>query len=179
MQAKRNAFAGSAVRTSRNRHPILIVCGATSESGPARAVSDMLAALGINARVVVLPGTGGRSGDRDPAGALRDARGAKVVIALGQADPSLPSRLAGACALPVLAVLGEVTGRRRSIVALERCLARARSAPYGTLALGLAGARNAALAAAAILALDEPPVRRALLRFRAGQTRRVLAANRR
>jgi 5-(carboxyamino)imidazole ribonucleotide mutase len=46
--------------------------------------------------------------------------------------------------------------------------------PVGTLAIGRAGAINAALLAASILALTEEPIRAALLRFREQQTQSVL-----
>ncbi|MGL4551174.1 MAG: AIR carboxylase family protein, partial [Gemmataceae bacterium] len=46
--------------------------------------------------------------------------------------------------------------------------------PVATLAIGRAGAINAALLAASILALESEPVRAALLRFRDEQTRNVL-----
>ena len=46
--------------------------------------------------------------------------------------------------------------------------------PVGTLAIGNAGATNAALLAAAILATTEPEIREALDRFRATQTQTVL-----
>jgi 5-(carboxyamino)imidazole ribonucleotide mutase len=46
--------------------------------------------------------------------------------------------------------------------------------PVGTLAIGKAGAINAALLAAAILALRTPPIREALKCFRAAQTQTVL-----
>jgi 5-(carboxyamino)imidazole ribonucleotide mutase len=47
--------------------------------------------------------------------------------------------------------------------------------PVGTLAIGKAGAINAALLAAAILGLKHPSIREALRKFRAEQTGRVLA----
>jgi 5-(carboxyamino)imidazole ribonucleotide mutase len=47
--------------------------------------------------------------------------------------------------------------------------------PVGTLAIGAAGATNAALFAAAILANSRPAIREALDAFRAEQTRKVLA----
>ncbi|KPV46224.1 N5-carboxyaminoimidazole ribonucleotide mutase, partial [Kouleothrix aurantiaca] len=47
--------------------------------------------------------------------------------------------------------------------------------PVGTLAIGRAGAINAALLAAAILANKYPPIRAALHEFRTQQTQRVLA----
>jgi 5-(carboxyamino)imidazole ribonucleotide mutase len=47
--------------------------------------------------------------------------------------------------------------------------------PVGTLAIGKAGAINAALLAAAILGTKHPEIREALRKFRAAQTERVLA----
>ena len=48
--------------------------------------------------------------------------------------------------------------------------------PVGTLAIGAAGAKNAGLLAASILALHDPEIRAALEAFRAQQTADVLAA---
>jgi len=48
--------------------------------------------------------------------------------------------------------------------------------PVGTLAIGVSGATNAALLAAAILGIKYPEVRKALKLFRSAQTERVLAA---
>jgi 5-(carboxyamino)imidazole ribonucleotide mutase len=48
--------------------------------------------------------------------------------------------------------------------------------PVGTLAIGMAGATNAALLAAAILGAKHPEIRLALKRFRAAQTEKVLAS---
>ncbi len=48
--------------------------------------------------------------------------------------------------------------------------------PVGTLAIGRAGAVNAALLAAAILALDDDAVRERLRKFREAQTEKILAA---
>jgi 5-(carboxyamino)imidazole ribonucleotide mutase len=50
-----------------------------------------------------------------------------------------------------------------------------RGVPVATFAIGIAGAANAALFAAAIIALGDPPVAEALDRFRASQTEAVLA----
>ena len=47
--------------------------------------------------------------------------------------------------------------------------------PVGTLAIGKAGATNAALLAAAILGAKHPEIREALRKFRANQTKKVLA----
>ena len=47
--------------------------------------------------------------------------------------------------------------------------------PVGTLAIGSAGAKNAALLAAAILALSDDKIRRSLEAFRKKQTEKVLA----
>jgi 5-(carboxyamino)imidazole ribonucleotide mutase len=75
--------------------------------------------------------------------------------------------------LPVLGVPVE----SKALKGLDSLLSIAqmpKGVPVGTLAIGRAGAINAALLAAAILALDDPPLALRLERYRRGQTRAVL-----
>jgi 5-(carboxyamino)imidazole ribonucleotide mutase len=75
-----------------------------------------------------------------------------------------------------LPVLG-VPVRSRALLGIDSLLSIAQmpaGVPVGTLAIGEAGAVNAALLAAAVLAHDHPEIARALDEFRERQTQRVL-----
>ena len=81
-----------------------------------------------------------------------------------------------AAAKTPLPVLG-VPVQSRALSGMDSLLSIAQmpaGVPVGTLAIGNAGATNAALLAAAILATTEPEIREALDRFRATQTQTVL-----
>jgi len=100
-------------------------------------------------------------------------RGLKVIIAGAGGAAHLPGMLASRTWLPVLGV----PVQSRALQGLDSLLSIAQmpgGVPVGTLAIGPAGATNAALLATAILSLSDPALRASLERFRAEQTRRVL-----
>jgi len=102
-----------------------------------------------------------------------EGRGLKLLIAGAGGAAHLPGMAAAKTRLPVLGVPVE----SRTLRGLDSLLSIAQmpaGIPVGTLAIGRAGAINAALLAAAILALADPKLARRLERFRAGQTRKVL-----
>ena len=103
------------------------------------------------------------------------ARGLAVIIAGAGGAAHLPGMLAARCALPVLGVpvQTQALGGMDSLLSIVQMPA---GIPVGTLAIGRAGAVNAALLAAAILALTDAPLAARLQRFRAAQTAAVLAA---
>ncbi len=97
------------------------------------------------------------------------ARGLKVIIAGAGGAAHLPGMAAALTPLPVFGVPVE----SRTLKGLDSLLSIAQmpaGIPVGTLAIGRAGAINAALLAAAVLALDDPKIARALDRWRAAQT---------
>jgi 5-(carboxyamino)imidazole ribonucleotide mutase len=102
-----------------------------------------------------------------------ESRGIEVVIAAAGGA----AHLAGVCAAhTVLPVLG-VPMESASLKGLDSLLSTVQmpaGIPVGTLAIGSAGARNAALLAIAILAGGRPDLREKLRRFRASQKERVL-----
>ena len=101
------------------------------------------------------------------------ARGLKVVIAGAGGAAHLPGMTAAITQLPVLGVPVE----SRALKGLDSLLSIAQmpgGIPVGTLAVGKAGAINAGLLAAAIVALGDEALARRLRRFRAEQTRAVL-----
>ena len=101
------------------------------------------------------------------------ARGLKAIIAGAGGAAHLPGMVASMTTLPVLGVPVE----SRALKGLDSLLSIAQmpaGIPVGTLAIGRAGATNAALLAASVLALHDPAVAEALDAFRAEQTRTVL-----
>ena len=103
-----------------------------------------------------------------------EKRGIEVIIAGAGGAAHLPGMTASKTVLPVLGVPVE----SKALKGLDSLLSIAQmpgGIPVGTLAIGKAGAINAALLAAAILGAKHPQIREAARKFRAAQTARVLA----
>jgi 5-(carboxyamino)imidazole ribonucleotide mutase len=101
-----------------------------------------------------------------------EARGLQILIAGAGGAAHLPGMLASMTLLPVLGVPVE-SHALRGFDSLLSIVQMPRGIPVGTLAIGPAGAANAALLAAAILARSDPAIREALDRFRREQTAAV------
>jgi 5-(carboxyamino)imidazole ribonucleotide mutase len=102
-----------------------------------------------------------------------ESRGIEVIIAGAGGAAHLPGMCASQTVLPVLGVPVE----SKSLKGLDSLLSIAQmpaGVPVGTLAIGEAGAKNAALLAVAILANSRPDLRKKLHAFRAKQTKSVL-----
>ncbi|HZO89782.1 MAG TPA: 5-(carboxyamino)imidazole ribonucleotide mutase [Chthonomonadaceae bacterium] len=102
-----------------------------------------------------------------------ESRGLEVIIAGAGGAAHLPGMAASKTTLPVLGV----PVQSRALNGLDSLLSIVQmpaGIPVGTLAIGRAGAINAALLAAAILGSKYPEFREALHRYRAAQTRTVL-----
>ena len=100
-------------------------------------------------------------------------RGIQVIIAGAGGAAHLPGMLAAKTRLPVFGV----PVQSKALNGMDSLLSIAQmpmGVPVGTLAIGRSGAGNAALLAAAVLALSDPEVAAALEAFRAEQTRTVL-----
>ena len=102
-------------------------------------------------------------------------RGLQVIIAGAGGAAHLPGMVAAHTWLPVLGVPVE-SKVLRGVDSLLSIVQMPAGIPVGTLAIGTAGARNAALLAASILALQDTAVRGRLEAFRKAQTDQVLAA---
>ena len=103
-----------------------------------------------------------------------EKRGIEVIIAGAGGAAHLPGMTAAKTVLPVLGVPVE----SKALKGLDSLLSIAQmpgGIPVGTLAIGKAGAINAALLAAAIVGNKHPQIREALRKFRAAQTAKVLA----
>jgi 5-(carboxyamino)imidazole ribonucleotide mutase len=102
-----------------------------------------------------------------------EARGLEVIIAGAGGAAHLPGMAAAQTTLPVLGVPVEsrILKGMDSLLSIVQMPA---GIPVGTLAIGQAGAINAALLAIAILATHRPELRQKLQQFRSEQTQKVL-----
>ena len=100
-------------------------------------------------------------------------RGLRVIIAGAGGAAHLPGMLAAQTHLPVLGVPVE-SAVLRGVDSLLSIVQMPAGIPVGTLAIGGAGAANAALLAVSILALDDENLRQRLIDYRTAQTERVL-----
>jgi 5-(carboxyamino)imidazole ribonucleotide mutase len=104
-----------------------------------------------------------------------ESRGLKVIIAGAGGAAHLPGMVAAQTTLPVLGVPVE----SRALKGLDSLLSIVQmpaGIPVGTLAIGQAGATNAALLAIAILANEDESLRARLCQFRESQTEMVIAS---
>lgn len=103
-----------------------------------------------------------------------ESRGLEVIIAGAGGAAHLPGMAAAKSALPVLGVPVE-SHALKGMDSLLSIVQMPAGIPVATLAIGRAGAINAALLAAAILGSKHPDIRARLKEFRAAQTEKVLA----
>lgn len=105
--------------------------------------------------------------------ASAEARGLRVIIAGAGGAAHLPGMTAAKTLLPVLGVpvQSKALNGQDSLLSIVQMPA---GIPVGTLAIGRAGAINAALLAAAMLGPEFPAIREALRQFRTAQTQSVL-----
>jgi 5-(carboxyamino)imidazole ribonucleotide mutase len=150
-----------------------IIMGSRSDWDTMRHASETLEALGVSHDVQVV------SAHRTPDLLFEYAetaidRGLKVIIAGAGGAAHLPGMTAAKTRLPVLGVPVESKSMsgQDSLLSIVQMPA---GIPVGTTAIGRAGAINAALLAAAILANDDADVAAALDKYRQDQTERVLA----
>ncbi len=151
-----------------------VIMGSQSDWKTMRAAVEVLEQFGVpcEARVV--------SAHRTPEWMVEYAKGAegrglKVIIAGAGGAAHLPGMVASLTTLPVLGVPVE----SKALSGLDSLLSIAQmpgGVPVGTLAIGVAGAKNAGLLALRILAIEQPLLREAVRRFQAEQRDAVLVA---
>jgi 5-(carboxyamino)imidazole ribonucleotide mutase len=153
---------------------VAVIMGSTSDWETMRAAAEVLTQFGVahECRVV--------SAHRTPtlmaefAGGA-EARGLKVIIAGAGGAAHLPGMVAAQTIVPVLGVPVE----SRALKGLDSLLSIVQmpgGVPVGALAIGAAGAKNAALLAVAILANEDEALRERLRAFRREQERQVREA---
>jgi len=101
-----------------------------------------------------------------------EGRGVEVIIAGAGGAAHLPGMVAAHTVLPVLGVPVQSTALQ-GLDSLLSIVQMPGGVPVGTLAIGKAGATNAGILAAAILANSRPDLRARLREFRADQTQKV------
>jgi len=151
--------------------PVAIIMGSRSDWPTLQAAAEVLDALGVGyqARVVSAHRTPRRLYDF---ATTAQATGFKVVIAGAGGAAHLPGMAASMTDLPVLGVPVE----SKALSGLDSLLSIVQmpgGVPVGTLAIGKAGAKNAGLLAAQILALSDPALAGRLAAWRAEQTAQV------
>ena len=157
-----------------DRRPLVgLIMGSRSDWDTLSHTAQTLEALGVpyEARVV--------SAHRTPDllfeyASTAEARGLEVIVAGAGGAAHLPGMCAAKTVLPVLGVPIE-SAVLRGVDSLLSIVQMPAGIPVGTLAIGKAGAINAALLAAAILAGKYPQFRDALRKFRDEQTANVQA----
>ena len=100
-------------------------------------------------------------------------RGIKVIIAAAGGAAHLPGMVAAKTSLPVIGVPIK-SSTLNGIDSLLSIVQMPAGVPVLTMSIGKAGAKNAALSAAAIVALQDDRARQALQKFRAAQTESVM-----
>jgi 5-(carboxyamino)imidazole ribonucleotide mutase len=145
-----------------------IIMGSTSDWETMRHAAEMLDALGVGyeSKVVSAHRTPRRLYDYASGAA---GRGLKVIIAGAGGAAHLPGMAAAMTHLPVLGVPVQ-SGALDGMDSLLSIVQMPAGIPVGTLAIGKAGAKNAALLACAILALNDPALSTRLQQWRAEQT---------
>jgi 5-(carboxyamino)imidazole ribonucleotide mutase len=149
-----------------------VVMGSRSDWETMQHCAETLAKLGVPHEVRVV------SAHRTPDLLFRyaeeaPARGLRVIVAGAGGAAHLPGMLAAKTALPVLGVpvQSHALNGMDSLLSIVQMPA---GIPVGTLAIGRAGAINAALLSAAMLQHTHPAIGTALAQFRANQTETVL-----
>lgn len=152
---------------------VCIIMGSRSDWDTMRHASETLEALGVAHDVQVV------SAHRTPDLLFEFAetaveRGLQVIIAGAGGAAHLPGMAASKTRVPVLGVpvQSQALGGQDSLLSIVQMPA---GVPVGTMAIGRAGAVNAALLAAAILANTDSDVAAALDQYRLEQTNQVLA----
>jgi 5-(carboxyamino)imidazole ribonucleotide mutase len=152
-----------------------VIMGSASDWDVMKHCADVLTDLGVPHEVRVV------SAHRTPDLLMEYAgtaagRGLEVIVAGAGGAAHLPGMCAAKTHLPVLGVpVAHDSSLLRGQDALLSIVQMPAGVPVGTLAIGKAGATNAGLLAASILANKYPAIREKLLAFRAKQTEAVLA----
>ena len=151
--------------------PVGIIMGSQSDWPTLKAAADMLDALGVGyeSRIVSAHRTPDRMYDF---ATQAKSDGFKVIIAGAGGAAHLPGMIASLTTLPVFGVpvRSRALNGQDSLLSIVQMPA---GVPVGTLAIGESGATNAALLAAAVLALSDPEVDTRLEMHRRNQTSTV------
>lgn len=157
---------------SENKPLVGVIMGSKSDWETMQHAADLLSALSIPHETRIV------SAHRTPDllfeyATTAEERGLKVIIAGAGGAAHLPGMTAAKTTVPVLGV--PVKSRTlQGVDSLLSIVQMPAGIPVGTLAIGEAGAKNAALLAAAILGTHDTNIRQRLQQFRDTQTQTVL-----
>ncbi|MGK2856780.1 MAG: 5-(carboxyamino)imidazole ribonucleotide mutase [Thermoanaerobaculia bacterium] len=159
---------------SETKPLVSVIMGSRTDWETMKNASDVLTELGIAHECEVV--SAHRTPDRMTEFAkTAESRGIEVIIAGAGGAAHLPGMTASHTLVPVLGV----PVQSKALSGLDSLLSIVQmpaGIPVGTLAIGAAGAKNAALLAAQILATTRPELREKLRAFRAKQTEEVRGA---
>ena len=160
---------------NNSENPIVsVIMGSTSDWETMKNAADILNDFGVEHECKVI------SAHRTPDllfefAKTAESRDVEVIIAGAGGAAHLPGMCASQTVLPVLGV----PVKSKALSGMDSLLSIAQmpgGIPVGTLAIGDAGAKNAALLAISILANSRPELREKLREFRNNQTKTVLAS---
>ncbi|MCX7544792.1 5-(carboxyamino)imidazole ribonucleotide mutase [Marinicella gelatinilytica] len=149
-----------------------LIMGSQSDWQTMHETAKLMDELGVNYEQEVV--SAHRTPDKlmDYAAAAA-GRGLKVIIAAAGGAAHLPGMVAAKTALPVIGVPIQ-SKTLNGIDSLLSIVQMPAGIPVMTMSIGVAGAKNAALAAASILALQDSEIAQALNSYRQQQTEKVL-----
>lgn len=154
---------------------VAVIMGSSSDWKTMKVAAEVLEEFGVPHEIKVV------SAHRTPDllfefAKSAESRGLEVIIAGAGGAAHLPGMCASQTVLPVLGV----PVKSKALKGLDSLLSIVQmpaGVPVGTLAIGEAGARNAALLAISILAISRPELREKLRKFRERQTKAVLESH--
>jgi phosphoribosylaminoimidazole carboxylase PurE protein len=155
------------------KSPVAVLMGSDSDLPVMQSCIDQFKYFGIDPIVRVL------SAHRTPAQAVEFAQKAKdngiqVIIAAAGMAAHLAGAMAAHTTLPIIGVPLQAAEGPSGLDALLSTVQMPPGMPVGTMAIGKAGAKNAAVFAVQILALADKSMADKLVKFRAEQTQKVL-----
>jgi phosphoribosylaminoimidazole carboxylase PurE protein len=158
---------------SEKRAYVAVVMGSDSDMDVMQACLEQLRSFGINAAVRII------SAHRTPEVAAEFAQnaasnGVKVIIAAAGMAAHLAGALAAKTTLPVIGVPLISSSGLEGLDALLSTMQMPPGVPVATVAIGKAGAKNAAVLAAQILALADEKLRKKLTEFKKAQEENVI-----
>ena len=158
---------------SEKKSEVAVVMGSDSDMATMQSCIETLGDFGIDATVRII------SAHRTPeiAGEFADnaaQRGIKVIIAAAGMAAHLAGAIAARTTLPVIGVPMISKSGLDGIDALLSTMEMPAGVPVATMAIGKAGAKNAAILAVQILALSDKKLRGKLAEFKKAQRKKVI-----
>jgi phosphoribosylaminoimidazole carboxylase PurE protein len=156
-----------------SRPAVAVVMGSDSDLPVLQACIDQLKEFGISPVVRVI------SAHRTPQAAAdfadsAESNGIKVIIAAAGMAAHLAGALASRTSLPIIGIPLAAAEGPAGLDALLSTVQMPPGIPVASMAIGKAGAKNAAIFAVQILALSDPDLNKKLKSFRAAQSQKVL-----